>query len=1020
MRILVERARAWRRERAWVLLQENGARLLCWSLIAWTAGLWLDELFLPPQGARAAFGLTGAAWLAAAAYVRIFLPWRRNSYAVVLDEAAREFPQTRPYLRSAWELGEKQPEHTSARLAQAHQEQTDRVLAALPERPAFLWRPSSHARRAALAALACVLTWPGVSGSSWERLAAPWRDVPLERFLSIEPGDAAREWGQPVMITVRRHSAAGGPRQAVETRLWVRTAGPWRGVPWERQLPDGVAFSVSALAEPLDYRISWRGLQSRVYRLVPRTVPGLESLRARISGQAAEIALSAAEPLSARRGAWVALKGRPNQPLASVHLRASFLPAPLALRCVKDGECETGFFSSQDGNFQFDVEAVDGRRDPAPVAYALKAVPDEPPKVELLSPLRPVQASPASVLPVAYAARDDAGLSRVTLIVRVPGAGEREIALQSLGPKAPKDFIGDFPWELAGLPVGAKVEFRVKAVDDAIPPQAGLSEPGSVEIVDFEAGHEQARDKWRQAELRLARLAAREERIRDLYSAGEREGAGRELADLPQAWKESTAAMTELARAMEADAYSNPGLAEQFSGLASELSRVQSEDLPAALAADRQGDSSSARDRHGRLAEQLRRAERLLQRGRAIQSLQDFHQESGRMGQEGERISEALESLAGGKKGEVSPEAMHRLQSALARLQERMEALQKAISALPQASPGSGEAKARRSFSMPLLQAQTSADALSAALRAGDFSTAAQIAKELAQQLAAVQEAVTAAAAMAAAAASGQQASPRMERIQKMWSEIVEEQTRLAEASQAMEQRRLARFVAAQKDLLTELAAREGVLISSAAAYGAEFPPQGLSLMKGVKDEFSSGRVTRAPQDLAAATAILRETASRGSRAEALEWFARSQEDILRKLSSFPPSPPQDGPNPDSSAAARRQGEVRGRTARLGTELSALESDAGIATRSAAQKAAAAQGEQQAAEADLDQGDSEGALAHQEKALSFLDQGGKDLESSAAGRKAMQISIGSGFSRPAGGVRMVPGGGGMGARLEFV
>jgi len=247
------------------------------------------------------------------------------------------------------------------------------------------------------------------------------------------------------------------------------------------------------LAEPLDYRISWRGLQSRVYRLVPRTVPGLESLRARISGQAAEIALSAAEPLSARRGAWVALKGRPNQPLASVHLRASFLPAPLALRCVKDGECETGFFSSQDGNFQFDVEAVDGRRDPAPVAYALKAVPDEPPKVELLSPLRPVQASPASVLPVAYAARDDAGLSRVTLIVRVPGAGEREIALQSLGPKAPKDFIGDFPWELAGLPVGAKVEFRVKAVDDGMTGGFALIEnTGSTDVVLVAATSEAA------------------------------------------------------------------------------------------------------------------------------------------------------------------------------------------------------------------------------------------------------------------------------------------------------------------------------------------------------------------------------------------------------------------------------------------------------------------------------------------------------------------------------------------------
>ena len=39
---------------------------------------------------------------------------------------------------------------------------------------------------------------------------------------------------------------------------------------------------------------------------------------------------------------------------------------------------------------------------------------------------------------------------------------------------------------LRAAPIGAKVEFRVKAYDDAAPPQAGVSAAGQVEIVDFD------------------------------------------------------------------------------------------------------------------------------------------------------------------------------------------------------------------------------------------------------------------------------------------------------------------------------------------------------------------------------------------------------------------------------------------------------------------------------------------------------------------------------------------------------
>jgi hypothetical protein len=1024
MSILLERARAWRRQRGRVLLCEGGARLLAWSLAALSVALWIDELILLPQAARAALWLAGLAGALAGAFFLLWRPWRRNLWPVVLDAAAQEFPALRQYLIPAWELRETASAHTSQQLSRAHVEATERLLAALPDRPAFRWRPSAQLRRVAVGALLGALTWPGLGKAAWTRVLAPWRDVPLEAFLSVQPGDSVWSLGQPAAISVRLSGAAGGPRRAAETRLWLRTTGPWSAVPWERQFPQGASFTVASVAEPLQYRLTWRGLESRIYRLSPESVPQLESLQARLAGLAAVVPLSAAEPLAARRGTWVRISGRPNQPLAKATLRAAFLPVPEPMKCTPGAACEAGFMAAEDGSFQFDLETADGRRDPAPIVYALKVVPDEPPTAQLLSPIQPVQADPSGALPVAYAARDDSALTRVALLVYVPGQPPKEIPLQRFGRAAPKEYVGEYSWPLYGLPVGAKIVFRIKAYDDAVPTQTGVSEPGLVEIVDFAAGRLADQRSWRKAEDVLGRLAGREEKLRDLYAAGSIEAARKELPGLPEAWKQAVAAAEELARAMDDDAYANPGLREEMSGLSQRLKDGAGRDLPAALAADQAADAAAARGRHERLAATARRAEKLLKNGRPLQDLQDLYMQAGRMSQDGEQLASALESMSGDRKGRPSAEALRQVQEALHSLQERMEQLQKSIAALPQAQPGGAEDKSRRSYSMPLLAAQTSADALQAALRAGDYAAAAAIAKELAAQLAAVENAVTAAAVAGASGASQRQGSTRLERLQSLWSEAVEGQTRSVEDSQGLEERRRARFVAAQKDLLAELAAEESVLLSSAAAWGADFPGEAGAAMKDIKDELAAKRVGRVSDLVGTAVAAMGAAAARPSGrpglAAAMRWFVAEQVAIGRRLAEAPAAPSPSGPDSETAAAAQRQAEVRGKTAGLQRELESLTDDLGAAPSDAADKLEAAQGEQGSAEGDLGRGDSGGALAHQEKALELLEQGGQDLQRSAAAQKRIEIGIGAGFSQQVGGMRPMSGGGGLGASAEFV
>lgn len=722
---LLEKAKDWRRQKLLVIFCESGARLLFWGIIIVSGFLWLDEVFLLSQPLR--FGILFCLFLSflVSSYLFFFRPWQKCSWGDVLDAVGRVYPQARCYLRSAWELHHgRLDSHTSSQLAHEHLEETRKILETLPHEPAFVWRPSSYLKRLLWAGVPALVSWFWLGQSSWERLFLPWQDISLERFIRIEPGDAQLDWGKPVLISARCLKLAGGPRQAQETVLWVKTAGSWRKLSWDRLLDEAAVFNLASLTEPLRYQLTWRGLKSRDYELKPVPVPRLESLRAKIAGKPESVMLNSAEPLKVRRNSWVTIYGKPNEEILKAWMKISFSPAPLALQCSPLGDCEVSFAAHEDANFQFELQTADNRKEDSPAVYSLKALPDEPPQVELLSPQASVQASASSVLPVAYSAQDDSGLTRAVFLVRLPGGPEKEIPLRVFNPGEMR-YIGDYPWDLAGLPVGARVEFRVKVYDDASPAQSHVSQPGTVEIVDFEANHRAMEERWSKTQGLLNRLAGREEKIRDLW-ASERQQEGREaLEGLPEAWKEAVSSLSELAQSMNQDAYSNPGLREQFNDSAENLERVQKEDLPEAMKSSRQGNSALARKQHANLAAQLRRQEKILEQGRSLQGLQDFYNHASRMSQEGAQLEASLASLAKQEKGKpVAPELMNRLNSSLKRLKERMETLQKAIDALPRSQPGGGEEKAKRGYSLPLLNAQTSADALQQALRSGDFSSA--------------------------------------------------------------------------------------------------------------------------------------------------------------------------------------------------------------------------------------------------------------------------------------------------------
>lgn len=985
-------------------LLEAGSRLIAVAVLAAAALLWIDRALILTAVARGALLAISAVGLSAAVG-RSASVLRRFDWGRFFTELAVELPPLRHHIRAAWELRNEAPEGVSAELIEAHCRQTSVLVMSLPEQAVFPWKPSSLVRKCALGALLAASTFPFFTADAWRRVFIPWSEVPLESVLEMMPGDLAADWGSSVELRARWRTAAG-VTGGEDLRLELRESGPWKVREWDKMMRDGGSWTIAELKAPLEYRARLRDRTTRTFRLIPRPAPELTDVTARIVTLAgrAEQALVPEVPLAALRGSWVSVSGKPNGPMAKAALKLSYQTAELPLNTLPSGELQAGFQAVEDGNFHFLLETPDGRRDDSPLSYSLKVVADKPPEIEILSPLGSLQASPRDVLSVAYSARDDAGLRGTSLLIRAPGVTEVRRPLEVFADRR-KEHIGDFSWDLSGLPLGVALELRLKAEDSARVPQTALSAPLMVELVDFESAHAAMERLWVKSLKSLGELAAREEALEGQLAQGGVEGLEDLLSSLPEDWRRTAGELSELSQSMEKDVYANPGIERQTRALASELSALGQKPLSAANAEARAGRWEEARQRHGKLSRELRKAERLMREQMELQAYQDFHSQTARLSQAGAEIESALDKMASAKPGsKPSPEDSARLAGALDRLQRQMSELARAVASLPPPS-GNAQEKSRKTVTVPMGEAQEVADMLAKAIAEGDYAFAAKLANALSERLAAVQKSL----GEAARAAASPQESPdsaRLEAAKNLWEETLADQARDAELTQALEQQKLGDLLEEQKKLLASLAAEQAALISSAAVAGPRgFPAEALSDMRRVHQELTSRRLRDSLGLLKTISARLR-----GS----WEPFALAEDRIRSSLESFPQTPAQGKPDAQSQAAAKSQSRTRKKAGDLQTALEAISQDVATLPPGTLERLESARTQQGMAEEALSRGETASALKHQEEALTLLESGMGDMSQAVSGQQGVEQGMGEPFGRQPGSVRSMSGSGSMG------
>lgn len=1005
---LSRRVAEWRFQGRRAIALEALASSAGGTLAVFGAAALLDRWASLPRPARLTAFAGWAAWLAWESARRLAGPWRALDDGAILAAGAREWPETRLTLASAWDLrdGPASP-GTSEEMRAEHVARADRLAAGLPHSPLFRWRPSRRARRLAAAAAALLAANAALGDrASWARVLAPWSDASLESLVAVTPGDARPDWSAPAFVRAAPtdEGAAAGVRPA-SILLETRTAGgTWRALPWSNADAAAAEWRTAALSAPLDYRVRWRDRASRAYRLEPVAPPRWTRVEAvvREARGPRRFTLGEDAAIQARRGDWVEISGEPDAPLSEAGLRVSGRAAS-AMR--RDGSSwKGGFLAQEDGALSFELVSRDGRRDPSPPSYPLTVAADAPPAAELLSPQVPIVASPQDSIVVTYAARDDGAITAAALMVALPGQAPRSVPLPVPAPRRP-ELLGDYEWSLAGLKAGTRAEFWIEAFDDASPRQRGVSEKGSLEIVDAEADHRAALVARDAADAAVERAAAEAEAARDAARAGDLAASARSTNELRPDWAAADAALRDWSRRAASDTRGDPGLAEEAARASEEFARAGSEALPAAEKSLAASDAEGAARSQAALAEQARGVQRALREGAKAQAVQDLArklEEAGRSGQD--MAAGAQELAARGAGGTVSAAELEKLESSLAEIDKALDELRRALKDIPELTPEQASGASRE---LPLDSARQAAGELRRALQSGDVAAAAKAARSLAEKLQRLARALDG-AGRRAAESRGRRGGEAASRVKRAWQEAVEAQTRAAERARKVEDARLQSLLAAQRELLARTEADFDRAASSAAFSDSARLP-----LEDAARRLKGG-------DAAAAAQLMRSAAARLRSGGALDHASRL-EALADRLQQGPPAPAADAAAARDAADA--QGAALARARRLRQEVKDAAEGMGYLSGRIGRRVDAAVAEEDAGEGALRRSDSVEGLKRAEAALAILQEGGQDADSasSAAGGAASAMGGGSRGGQGASALSTRPAGrGAAGVRYERV
>jgi hypothetical protein len=520
--------------------------LLCTIALAVcvSAGLLLGFLVLDAHF-RFSQGVLGgllAIWLAVTGYAMWVVARRLARHNRTLEATARrvesEFPEIGSHLINLVQLSEDGGHSDSpfrdAAVKEAAQQSGGVAFSAAANRQSR-WRrlhdcmqtPRDLAEVFVLLAIVvtaiiyCRATIPNL-GSAANRLLAPWNFVPsIGRTgkIDVKPGDAEVVLGGNLTVTA---TLADGAAHAGDARLFIQpeseaeTSVPMNAVGQVSNLsdksPTGKAAgqvgnlsyeaAIPSILKAVRYRVEIGDSQSEAYRITVSEKPMVAEVAVtyefpKYIGRKDETVTLKTPDLDAPQYTVAVLQIRPTIPVTKGHVELVGRKYPGDVQEVgKTVEVKIPLL--ENGSYTIHLFVRDKLTDDAPRVNRIQVVPDRPPTVELLKPVRGATAAPGGEIPVMVRANDDYGVGQMTLEMKTRAEGF--IPSAETGETSAPESRQDNP--AGSLTVKTWTDFKNEAApvrQHRLGLKSDEIQPGSTVLLRAVASDERSLDGWGQS-----------------------------------------------------------------------------------------------------------------------------------------------------------------------------------------------------------------------------------------------------------------------------------------------------------------------------------------------------------------------------------------------------------------------------------------------------------------------------------------------------------------------------------------
>lgn len=618
---------------------------------------------------------------------------------------------------------------------------------------------------------------------SAHRMLLPFSGDEFENILTISPGNKIVVKNKSVSINISWKKKIN----IVPVLQIKEKDSDWTSVNWDKRNLFEREYNILHLKNDIRYRLKYRSMKSRTYQLKVRNYPQLKDISfivkrpSYLMGVKSEYSYIPAE-IAVLEGSEILIK-------ASSFIRASKIV--LHIKSASSNR-KINFLKNRKNNFliamktyenmnlEFEIMADDGLSNPQKIFQKLSIIKDLAPSTDILSPLFEVEMPSGGGIKIIYQAKDDFGLSGISLRSEIRFKGKVDRRYDSLKElkvfrgKEIREFIGETYVFFPNFAQDFESWFYLRAFDSFPAKNEGArrwteSAPVKVKIKNFYKNHIEALNNLNNVKRNFSQMLKAEEKAAFNLS---KSSASFKPDNYLKRWRKFKKLSARALSTLNRDPYFNAGLKNEYEMLQEDIaymSQVRAKKITQEFNGRAyQKAASSQKSMNSFLKKGLKKMNEILSSQRA----KDLEFKAEDWENSLSKINKALSQVTEGK---VDEKLWNDLSKIMKSLAQEMAAMAKVLTS--QKYEDSFGKKKR--FQIPIGKASGLADKLQKALKNRNLKEALKAAKDLLEEIRKTRQVFGEYSDFMAAMQGSDKKIKKLRKIKELWDELrdAEEET---------------------------------------------------------------------------------------------------------------------------------------------------------------------------------------------------------------------------------------------------